>query len=146
MISLISDKFLTTRAWHSAVVGGKEMILRRTSALEFLELFGGYMRESDIDVYAKEHGEYDNITYCVVDTFDSIDYIRYGDVLCTTASQTFNDMLADYDNIDTQSLIEGLSAYYYSHDESFDGLLIKPENMERYTLIKDWAIEYYDEE
>ena len=45
MVSLTSNEFLTNRAWHRAVVGVKEMILRHTSALEFLELFSGYMRE-----------------------------------------------------------------------------------------------------
>ena len=121
------------------------MILRRTSALEFLELFNGYMREKRIDVYAKQPGEYSNINYHIVDTFENIDYIRFGDVLCTSPSQTFNDMLSDFDNIDEQSLVEGLSGYYYSNNESFDGLDIKPEHMDRFNSIKDWAIEYYDE-
>ena len=146
MMSITSDNFLTTRAWHKAVVGGKDMILRRTSALEFLELFGGYMREKKIDVYARQRGEYENINYFVVDNFDGIDFVRFGDVLCASANQTFNDMLADFNNIDRQSLIEGLSGYYFSNGESFRGLFIKPENMERFNSIKDWAVEYYNEE
>ena len=145
MTSLTRNDFLTAKAWHRAIVGGKELILRRTSALEYLEFFNGYLREKKIDVYAKQPGEYDNISYHVVDSFDSIDYIRSGDVLCTSANQTFNDMLSDYDNIDELSLIEGLSDYYFSHGESFDGIVIKPENMERFKSIKNWAIEYYDE-
>ena len=145
MMSVTSDDFLTTRAWHRAVVGGKDMILRRTSALEFLELFSGYMRERNIDVYATRHGEFENINYFVVNSFDDIDFIRFGDVLCTSASQTFNDMLNDFDNIDEQSLVEGLSRYYYTNGRSFDGLYIRPENMEIFNSIKDWAIEYYNE-
>jgi hypothetical protein len=145
VISSTRNEYLTTRAWHGAVIGGRDMILRRTSALEFLELFGGYMREKKIDVYARKRGEYDNINYCVVDTFDGIDYIRFGNVLCASANQTFNEMLADYNNVDELSLIEGLSGYYFTHGESFDGLVIKPENIERFESIKDWAIEYYDE-
>ena len=146
MVSLTSNEFLTTRAWHRAVIGGENMILRRTSALEFLELFNGYMREKKIDVYARRRGEYDNINYNVVDTFDGIDFVSFDDVLCTSVSQTFNDMLDDFNNIDMQSLIEGLSEYYYSNGESFSGLYIKPENMERFNSVKDWAIEYYNEE
>ena len=146
MMSETSDEFLTTKSWHKAVVGGKDMILRRTSALEFLELFNGYMRERKIDVYARRRGEYDNINYNVVDTFDGIDFVRFDNVLCTSVSQTFNDMLDDFNNIDMQSLIEGLSEYYYSNGESFNGLYIKPENMERFNSVKDWAIEYYNEE
>ena len=145
MVSVTSDSFLTARAWHRAVVGGGEMILRRVSALEFLELFAGFMREKSIDVYARHRGGYDNIDYCVVDTFDGIDYVRFGDVLCTSVSQTFNDLLADLDALDPQPLVEGLSKYYYTNGGSFDGLAIWPENMERFNSVKDWAIEYYNE-
>ena len=145
MTSLTRNEFLTTRAWHTAVVGDEDVILRHTSALEHLQLFGGYVRERTIDVYARQPGPYDNINYCVVDTFDGIDTVRFGNILCTSVSQTLNDMLSDFDNIDEQSLVEGLSRYYYTHGKSFDGLSIQPENMERFNSIKDWAIEYYDE-
>jgi len=121
------------------------MILRRTSALEHLQLFGGYMRERTIDVYARHLGSFDNINYHVVDTFDGIDSVRFGNVLGTAVNQRLNDMLDDFDNIDEQSLAEGLSRYYYAHGKSFEGLSIKPENMERFNAVKDWAIEYYDE-
>ena len=121
------------------------MILRRTSALEFLQLFGGYAHEKSIDVYAKQYGGYDNINYCIVDSFEGIDYIQIRGVLCTSVSHTINEMLEDYNNIDEQSLIEGLSRYYYTHDECFAGLYIKQENMDRFEMIKEWAIEYYTE-
>jgi hypothetical protein len=145
MSSLLSDAYLTNRAWHRAVVGGKDMILRRASALEHLELFGGYMREKTIDVYARRQEPFENVRYCVVDTFDGIDFVRFGNVLCTSASQTFNDMFADFDNVDEQSLVEGLSRYYYSNGESFEGLSIRPEHEELFNSVKDWAVEYYDE-
>ena len=144
MLSAVSNDFLTNRAWHRAVLSGEDMILRRTSALEHLEYFFGYMNEKIIDVYAKRPGKYENINYHIVDTFAGIDTVRFGDVLCTSASQTFNDMLADFDNIDEQALVEGLAGYYYSHGESFDGLSINPENMERFNSIKDWAVDYYN--
>jgi len=144
MISAVSNDFLTNRAWHRAVLSGEDIILRRTSALEHLEYFLGYMNEKKIDVYAKRPGKYENINYHIVDTFAGIDAVRFGDVLCTSASQTFNDMLADFDNIDEQALVEGLAGYYYSHGESFDGLSINPENMERFNSIKEWALDYYN--
>jgi len=145
MISSTRNDFLTVRDWHNAVIGDKDMILRRTSALEYLELFNGYMKEKTIDVYARRRGEYENINYHIVDSFNGIDYVNFGDVLCTSANQTFNDMFSDFDNIDEQSLVEGLSGYYYRNNMSFDGLSIKPENMDVFNRIKDWAIEYYDE-
>jgi hypothetical protein len=149
MVSPTSNEFLTNTDWHQSVMGGRDMILRRTSALEFLQLFPGYVREKTIDVYAKRRGGFENVNYCIVDSFDGIDYFRFGDVLCATPSQTFNEMLANYDNmeetIDEQSLIEGLARYYFSHGGSFDGLEIMPENLARFNEIKDWAMEYYNE-
>jgi len=145
MVSLTSEGFINTRDWHRAIVGGKGMILRRTSALEFLELFSGYMNGKEIDVYAKRRYEYENITYCIVDTFDGINYIDSGGVLCTTINQTINDMLADLDSIDEQPLVEALSKYYFTHDKSFTDLTILPENIECFSNLKDWAIEYYNE-
>ena len=146
MTSLKSDDFLTARAWHSSVIGGSDMILRRVSALEFLELFAGYMRETSIDVYAKHRGDYDNINYCIVNNYDGIEYSRFGNVLCTTLNQTINDLLADFDNIDKQPLVEALSSYYFANGNSFDGLEINSENKAHFNVIKDWAVEYYDEE
>ncbi len=145
MTSATRNEFLTTREWHRAVIGGKDMILRHTSALEHLQLFGGYLNEKKIDVYAKQPAPFENISYYLVDTFSGIDTVRFGNVICTSVIQTVNDMLEDFDNIDEQSLVEGLSRFYYTNEKSFDRLFIKPENMERFNSIKDWAIEYYNE-
>ena len=145
-MTLTSNDFISMRAWHRAVVGGKELILRRTSALEHLQLFSGYMHEKHIDVYAKQRGESENINYHIVDTFDGIDFVQFGNVFCTSLSQTVNDMLNDYDNSDELALVEGLSGYYFSNGASFDGLIINPENAERFNAIKDWAVEFYSYE
>ena len=145
MVSPARNEFLTARAWHQTAIGDEDVILRRASALEYLQLFHGYTYEKNIDVYAKRLGNYENINYCVVDSFDGLDFVNIGGVKCTTATQTFNDMLADYNNIDELALIEGLAEYYFSHGESFNGLEVCPENMERFNAIKHWAVEYYDE-
>ena len=145
MVYSESSGFLTIKAWHQSLVGGQDMILRRTSALEYLQLFGGYVHENKIDVYARHCGEYESINYHVIDSFDEIDYMILDGVLCATPNQTFNEMLADYDSIDEQALIEALASYYFSHDESFEGLVIAPENQARFDEIRDWAVEYYDE-
>jgi len=143
MIAATRNSFLSARAWHQSVVGGQDVILRRTSALEHLQLFNGYLNENKVDVYAKQPGQYDNVNYCLVETFDDIDYIRFDNVLCTTVSQTINEMLSDYDNCDELALVEGLAEYYQAHGKSFDGLEVKPKNMDRFNSIKDWVTEYY---
>jgi hypothetical protein len=120
------------------------MILCFTSALEHHELFHGYFHEKKIDVYALEAGMYENVNYHVVNTFDGIDYEKIDNVFCTTISQTFNDMLANYDYIDELSLIEGLAKYYHLHGESYKKLIIRPENMDVFSKIKDYSVDFYD--
>jgi len=53
-------------------------------------------------------------------------------------------MLRDYDRIDEQALVQALSDYYFSHNESFDGLDIEPQYLLRFNTLADWAVEYYN--
>jgi len=146
MISKVSANYEAHWKWLMDVVGGTDLVLCRISALEYLGLFLGYSNEEAIDVYAKQKGEYDNINYRIVHSFDKLDIVQpYGNVLCTSVNQTVNDILSDFDNADEQSFLEALSRYYFKHNESFDSLIINPENMERFNTVKNWAIEYHNE-
>ena len=146
MMSIISTRYLSNVDWLQDVVQGKNLILCGVSALEFLELFNGYVNESKIQVYAKSKGQFDNIEYHIVNSFDNIEYLNFDGVLCTTVNQTINDMLANYDNIDELAFLEALSNYYFANDESFDNLKIKPENLNTFNQVKQIAIEYYCED
>lgn len=145
MISKTSEDYISNIIWLRDAVKGQNLILKNVSALEYLQLFSGYMKEKEIDVYAKSKGRYDNINYCVVENFDGIDFIKDGDVMCSSFNQAINDMLDDFDNTDEQALAESLSNYYYSNNRSFDGLNIKPNNIQQFNYIKEWAVEYYNE-
>ncbi|MCL2020304.1 MAG: hypothetical protein FWG70_11215 [Oscillospiraceae bacterium] len=144
-VTKTSGDYISNRAWFRDVLGGKDLVLCHTSALEHLQLFVGYMNEKSIDVYAKKQGEYDNINYRVVNSFDGLDIVNIGNVLCTTFNQTINDILSDFDNADEQALAESLSRYYHANGKSFSGLAISPENMKHFEYMKDWAIDYYNE-
>jgi hypothetical protein len=85
------------------------------------------------------------VHYRLVDSFKDLDVVHFGDVRCTSANQTINDMLRVLDDTDEQSLVQGLATYYYLHGDSFDGLRIEPDNQAAFDSIKDWAIEYYNE-
>ena len=146
MMSITSTRYLSNVDWLQDVVQGKDLILCGVSALEFLELFNGYVNESKIQVYAKSKGQFDNIEYHIVNSFDNIEYLNFDGVLCTTVNQTINDMLANYDNIDELAFLEALSNYYFANDESFDNLKIKPENLNTFNQVKQIAIEYYCED
>ena len=146
MMPITSTRYLSNVDWLQDVVQGTDLILCGVSALEYLELFNGYVNESKIQVYAKNKGQFDNIEYHIVNSFDHIEYLNFNGVLCTTVNQTINDMLANYDNIDELAFLEALSNYYFANDESFDNLKIKPENRDVFNQVKQMAIEYYCEE
>ena len=140
----ISSDYTSNRAWLRDVVGNQPMILRPVSALEFLQLFVGYFSESNVEVYALEESTEKNIQCHIIEDLEAIEYIRFENVLCSNPSQAVNDMLSDLEHCDETALVEALSKYYYSHEESFSRLNIKAENRKRFEELKDWAINYFE--
>ena len=138
---------ITDWEWIQQNVGGQSLILREESALLYLQLFNGYLGGSNINVYSRQPGERDNINYHVVsdNDFNGIMYFVDNNVMCSTLSQAVNDMLRNFDSADVEALAQALSNYYYSHNESFDGITILPENMANFNDIHDWVIGYYNE-
>ena len=139
-----SSDYTSNRAWLRDVVGNQPMILRSVSALEFLQLFVGYFSESKVEVYALEESPEENIRCHIVKDLEAIEYLRFENVLCSSPSQAVNDMLSDFEHSDETALVEALSKYYYSHEESFNGLAIKAENQKRFEELKEWAINYFE--
>ena len=140
----ISSDYTSNRAWLRDVVGNQPMILRSVSALEFLQLFVGYFSESMVEVYALEESPEENIRCHIVENLEAIEHIRFENVLCSRPNQAINDLLADSEHGDETALVEALSKYYYSHEESFSGLNIKAENQKRFEELKHWAINYFE--
>ena len=140
----ISSDYTSNRAWLRDVVGNQPMILRSVSALEYLQLFVGYFSENKVEVYALEESSEENIRCYIIEDLEAIEYIRFENVLCSSPSQAINDLLADSERGDETALVEALSKYYYSHEESFSGLNIKKENQKRFEELKDWAINYFE--
>lgn len=140
----ISSDYTSNRAWLRDVVGNQPMILRSVSALEYLQLFVGYFSENKVEVYALEESSEENIRCLIIEDLEAIEYIRFENVLCSSPSQAVNDMLSDFEHSDETALVEALSKYYYSHEESFSGLNIKKENQKRFEELKDWAINYFE--
>jgi len=145
MITHPSSDYLTNIDWFKNVLN-EDVILCHTSALECLSLFSGYMNESEIDVYSKAKGKYDNINYRVINDFEDIQITNISGILCTSVEQTINDMLSDFDETDEQALLEALNRYYFLNNCTFKNLIIRKENVAKFNLIKDFAISYHEEE
>ncbi len=63
----------------------------------------------------------------------------------TDFNRTLSDALANESILDMQGITEALSKYYYSHDESFNGLSVAPEYQERFDKLANEAIDYYND-
>jgi len=137
------SNYTSNRDWFHNILNGRDVVLSHTSALECLGQFSGYVNESIIDVYATVQEPYENINWNIIDSYDNIEIVNIAGLRCTSFNQTVNDMLRDYDTIDEQSLVQALADYYYSNGESFSGLQIAPQYIDRFNSIKDWAIEFY---
>ena len=119
----------------------KNVILCGENALDYMRLTNGG-NQPQIEVYAttklplpfKVHK---------VKNFNSIDYQIIDGILITTISQSFNDILSKKDT-DYQALDEAMANYYYSNNESFDGLNIKKKYLQKFNDEKEFAIKYYN--
>ena len=78
----------------------------------------------------------------MVDSFKRIETVELNGLICTTFTQTVNDMLAE-EYSDRDALIQALSNYFYEKDKSFTGLKIKEANIKTFEVIKPWVIDYY---
>jgi hypothetical protein len=139
-----SDDYVSTEEWLEAVIDGDDLILRRTSALEYHQLFVGFVNEQLVEVFSLQPINEPNIDCCVVPSFDHIEYELIRQLKCTTVEFTVNEMLRDFDTVDPEPLIEALAHYYFSHNDSFDGLNIWNSNLPVFNEVKEWAKCYYN--
>ena len=134
-----SDEFLSNKEWLQTALSSEKVILRGISALEYLQLFPGYIGEKNIEVYSLTEGQYSNIQYSIVNSFDGIEYLDDGIVLCSTLEQTIKDFIRDYDTSDTHVLVEALGNYYYFNNFTFDKLIVDTDQV-LFDEVKVWAI------
>ena len=127
----------------SDTINGENVIVCGVSALECLNLFSGYFESDTIDVYSLTKGTNSALNYHIVNSFAEIETVSCGTFICTSANQTLNDLLSDYENADEIALLEALSNYYHLHGQTFEDLDIISENISIFNNIKQSAIEYH---
>ena len=145
MIITTSENYLSHREWLRDNIGGKKMILRGVSALEYMEKFVGYVLEKRIEVYALENLSIDNLESRTLLNFNDIDFHSDNEVMYTSFTQTVNDMLSEFDTINEVALVEALANFYEEHG-TFDSLEILDKNKQTFSTITDWAMTYYEED
>ena len=71
-----------------------------------------------------------------VESKNGVDYTNF--------NRTLFDALANESILDMQGITEAVSKYYFTNNESFDGVSIAPEYQSRFEELVDEAVNYYD--
>ena len=132
-------------AWLKAVQSclGDNIVFALDEALMCQGNFGGRSDEYLVWIYGDDSAaEYNGVvilgkqvsSYCV----KNLNGLKYTDF-----NRTVNDALANEAILDMQGVTEAVSRYYYSHDESLEGISIAPEYQTRFEKLAEEAIDYY---
>lgn len=79
----------------------------------------------------------------IVPSYDGLDIVEIDGLTCTSPSQTIIDLLR-YDR-DPQVTIEAIADWYFTHNESYDGLEIPEDIKEAFDDYAEDAIHYFDD-
>ena len=132
---------ISNRERLQRLTAGHNVILRGVSALEYMDLFVGYMAEQQPEVYTTDVLT-DGFDYVTVDNLAEIEHFVDNGVRCSTLNQVVNDMLNEYDTMDAAALAEALSEYHEING-SFDELNIQPQHTTHFHEMQDWALEFH---
>lgn len=113
------------------MVENTEYVLCSVSAAEYLGLYSGTC-EAEISVFTKQD--------CIK---HHIEFEESDNLLCTTISQTVNDLLSD-NTMDDQVIYESLANEF--HRNNYADLVIAPENQQAFQHYKDDAEKYFSYE
>ena len=142
-----SNEFRSASEWLSAVQEalGEDIVFALDSALMCEGSYLGRMNEWIIWIYGpRDLKKYKGV--CVIgESIYSCDVQEKDGIKYTCFNRTLNDALANERILDMQGITEALSRYYYSHDESFEGLHPDPEYIELFSRISSDAVEYYED-
>ncbi len=137
--------FVGSISWLKAVRDciGENAVFALDEALICQGSFGGRSDEYIIWVYGDDSlTRYNGIVvlgnhispYCVKEK----NGLRF-----TEFNRTLSDALANESILDMQGITEAVSRYYYSNNESFNGISVAPEYQERFEQLAEDAIDYY---
>ncbi len=132
-------------AWLKAVREciGENVVFALDEALMCQGNFGGRSDEFIVWVYGDDSVARFNGVVVLGNQISPYDVKEKNGLLYTDFSRTVCDALANESILDMQGITEALSKYYYRNGESYEGISIAPEYLERFERLADEAIEYY---
>ena len=121
---------------YNRILNNLDCIIAFESAASYLGLDNIEDRPK-IYVYSKQNLGVSEVECTLVESYTNIEYKEIRGLRVTTPRQTIVDLITN--DRDDQVILESLANWYFSHNESFEGL---PEDI--ITPYIEDAISYYD--
>lgn len=139
--------FIGCLAWLRAVNEclGENVVFALDEALMCQGNFGGRNDEYLVWIYGDQSLEKYNGVVILGNHINDLDVLEKNGLKFTNFNRTIHDSLTNESILDTQGITEAISKYYYTHNESFDGIFVVPEYQERFLQLANDAIEYYED-
>ena len=139
-------EYLGTFSWLKAIKEfvGQEIIFALDEAFMCRDHYLGSGDEYLVWVYGDESLCKYNGIVVLDNNIDSNDVEERCGLLFTNFYRTLNDAFANEDTLYMEGTTVALSHYYFTHNESFEGLSVAPEHHEKFEKYKIYAMEYYD--
>ena len=139
--------FIGSLSWLKAVREriGENVVFALDEALMCQGNFGGRSDEYIVWVYGADSVTRFNGVVVLGNKISPYSVKEKNGLRYTNLNRTLSDALANEDILDMQGITEAVSRYYYSNNESFDGLSVAPEYQERFEKLAREAIDYYND-
>ena len=133
-------------SWLKAVQEriGEDVVFALDEALMCQGSFGGRNDEYIVWVYGDDTAANFNGIVLLGNKVSQYCVKEKNGLRFTDFNRTLSDAFANESILDMQGITEAISRYYYSNNESFDGLFVAPKYQERFERLAREAIEYYD--
>lgn len=138
--------FVWVVSWLQAVQNclGERVVFALDESWMCQEMFLGRHLQYAIWMYGdKSLLQYDGVMLIGTEIRES-DVLEKHGLYFTSINRTIIDAIDNEDVLDMQGTLEALSHYYFTHEESFDGISIPPEYLGRFNVLAKEAVEYYD--
>lgn len=123
---------------------GSDIVFALDEALMCQGIFGGRSDEYIVWLYGDDTAARFNGVVVLGNKVSNYSIKEKNGLRFTDLNRTLSDAMANESILDMQGITEALSRYYYSNNESFDGLSVAPEYQDRFETLAEEAIGYYD--
>ncbi len=133
-------------AWLKAVHEciGANVVFALDEALMCQGNFGGRSDEFIVWVYGDDNLFRFNGVVVLGNQVSPYNVKERNGLLYTDFNRTISDALANESILDMQGITEAISKYYYRNGESFEGISVAPEYQDKFDMLANAAIEYYE--